>query len=137
MKKRKIKSTSLALFPRTQLAPVEVAKVEVTEQDFTAKVIHMEGMEDVKTIEQTAPPHMTFQVFTANNEEAFDTILGRLLGMNERPSWTVRGTEWAALLFAGNEDHIDINQQNHRQVYDHIGHIQDKAAAWWTFYGNK
>jgi hypothetical protein len=53
------------------------------------------------------------------------------MGMNERPSYS----GLCVALFAGNRDYMEINQQNHRQVYDYIGTIQDQAAQWWNQYG--
>ena len=128
--KKKLQEAPLVILPRTQLRP---STATAQRQDFTARCIDIDGTQ-FWLLEQTGEPRMVFQVFTAANEQDFDILLGRLLGMNERPSYH-QGQTAACVLFVGNRDYIEITQANHRQVYDHIGRIQDRAAAWLHTFG--
>jgi len=130
--RKQLQAGPLVVLPRTQIAAAENDGT-VQQQEFRAYTIQTEGTGTVWLLEQAEQPQMVFQIFTADNEEEFDTIMGKLLGMNERPSYAAGQTNSLAL-FQGNREHIEITQQNHRQVYDYIGRIQNRAAIWWSLF---
>lgn len=89
----------------------------------------------VRLIEQTAEPHMTFHIMFPGGAEQFDDYLGTLLGMHDVPSWIEGRTDFM-VLFAGSKEHQEVNQKNHKEVYQQICRMQELATRWWHLYGN-
>lgn len=123
------------LFPRTQLKGLTCTEAEKPKmEDFKIVIQQVESMGDVTLIEQTAWPRHVFQLFKTESEEQFDDYLGKLLGMHDAPSYIEGRTDFM-VLFQGSQDHVPINQENHREVYLQICQAQDDAARWWHCYG--
>lgn len=123
------------LFPRTQLKGLTCTEVEKPKkEDFKIVTQPVEGMGEVKLIEQTAWPRRVFQLYKTDSEEMFDDYLGKLLGMHDTPSYIEGRTDFM-VLFQGSHEHVPLTQENHREVYLQICQAQDAAARWWHCYG--
>ena len=125
------------LFPRTQHHGIDCKDISQmpSRQDFTIEQKNdLPGLGQAKLIVQQTAPHMVFQLIEANSEEQFDDYLGKLLGMHDAPSYIEGRTDFM-VLFSGSRDHVEVNQENHSEVYRNICHTQDQAARWWCLYG--
>lgn len=140
MEKATIKSVSelgckdMVLFPRTQLKGIQFT--EVAKDEFSAECKIVEGHGEFWIITQAAYPRMVFQVFLARDLAHFDQMLGQLLGMHEPPVY-IDGCNDFMVLFQGNNDYVQITQANHREVYNQIKAVEQKAACWWYEYGKE
>lgn len=126
------------LLPRTQYAGVNVTDAELPKrQDYNLEAAQsVPGMGTVQLIVQEKYPHMVFQLIEAESEAQFDSYLGTLVGMHQVPSY-IYGRLDFMVLFAGARDEVEVNQQNHEQVYQQICQAQDDAARWWHLYGHR
>ena len=125
------------LFPRTQLKGLTCTEAEKPKkEDFKIVTQPVDGMGDVKLIEQTTWPRRVFQLFKTDSEEMFDDYLGKLLGMHDSPSYIEGRTDFM-VLFQGSHEPVPITQENHREVYREICQAQDDAARWWHCYSEK
>ena len=128
------------LLPRSQYAGVNVTDADVDlpmRQDYNLEAAQsVPGMGTVQLIVQQQEPRMVFQLIEAESEQQFDSYLGTLMGMHQVPSY-ISGRLDFMVLFAGARDEVEVNQQNHEQVYQQICQAQDQAARWWHLYGHR
>lgn len=126
------------LLPRAQYAGVNVTEAELPKlQDYNLEAAQsVPGMGTVQLIVQQQAPRMVFQLIEAQSEQQFDSYLGTLMGMHQVPSY-ITGRLDFMVLFAGARDEVEVNQQNHEQVYQQICQAQDDAARWWHLYGHR
>lgn len=126
------------LLPRAQYAGVNVTDAELPKlQDYNLEAAQsVPGMGTVQLIVQQQEPRMVFQLIEAESEQQFDSYLGTLMGMHQVPSY-ITGRLDFMVLFAGARDEVEVNQQNHEQVYQQICQAQDDAARWWHLYGHR
>lgn len=126
------------LLPRAQYAGVNLTDAELPKlQDYNLEAAQsVPGMGTVQLIVQQQDPRMVFQLIEAESEQQFDSYLGTLMGMHQVPSY-ISGRLDFMVLFAGARDEVEVNQQNHEQVYQHICQAQDDAARWWHLYGHR
>jgi len=126
------------LLPRAQYAGVNVTDAELPKlQDYNLEAAQsVPGMGTVQLIVQQQEPRMVFQLIEAESEQQFDSYLGTLMGMHQVPSY-ISGRLDFMVLFAGARDEVEVNQQNHEQVYHQICQAQDDAARWWHLYGHR
>ena len=126
------------LLPRAQYAGVNVTDAELPKlQDYNLEAAQsVPGMGTVQLIVQQQEPRMVFQLIEAESEQQFDSYLGTLMGMHQVPSY-ISGRLDFMVLFAGARDEVEVNQQNHEQVYQQICQAQDDAARWWHLYGHR
>lgn len=126
------------LLPRAQYAGVNVTDAELPKlQDYNLEAAQsVPGMGTVQLIVQEKYPRMVFQLIEAQSEQQFDSYLGTLMGMHQVPSY-ITGRLDFMVLFAGARDEVEVNQQNHEQVYQQICQAQDDAARWWHLYGHR
>jgi hypothetical protein len=126
------------LLPRAQYAGVNVTDAELPKlQDYNLEAAQsVPGMGTVQLIVQQQAPRMVFQLIEAESEQQFDSYLGTLVGMHQVPSY-ITGRLDFMVLFAGARDEVEVNQQNHEQVYQQICQAQDDAARWWHLYGHR
>ena len=126
------------LLSRAQYAGVNVTDAELPKlQDYNLEAAQsVPGMGTVQLIVQQQAPRMVFQLIEAQSEQQFDSYLGTLMGMHQVPSY-ISGRLDFMVLFAGARDEVEVNQQNHEQVYQQICQAQDDAARWWHLYGHR
>ncbi len=128
------------LLPRTQYAGVNVTDSDIElpmRQDYNLEAAQsVPGMGTVQLIVQQQAPRMVFQLIEAESEQQFDSYLGTLVGMHQVPSY-ITGRLDFMVLFIGARDEVEVNQQNHEQVYQQICQAQDDAARWWHLYGHR
>ena len=126
------------LLPRAQYAGVNMTDAELPKlQDYNLEAAQqVPGMGTVQLIVQEKYPRMVFQLIEAESEQQFDSYLGTLMGMHQVPSY-ITGRLDFMVLFAGARDEVEVNQQNHEQVYQYICQAQDDAARWWHLYGHR
>lgn len=126
------------LLPRAQYAGVNLTDAELPKlQDYNLEAAQqVPGMGTVQLIVQQQAPRMVFQLIEAESEQQFDSYLGTLMGMHQVPSY-ISGRLDFMVLFAGARDEVEVNQQNHEQVYQQICQAQDDAARWWHLYGHR
>ena len=126
------------LLPRAQYAGVNMTDAELPKlQDYNLEAAQsVPGMGTVQLIVQQQEPRMVFQLIEAESEQQFDSYLGTLMGMHQVPSY-ISGRLDFMVLFAGARDEVEVNQQNHEQVYQQICQAQDDAARWWHLYGHR
>ena len=126
------------LLPRAQYAGVNMTDAELPKlQDYNLEAAQsVPGMGTVQLIVQQQAPRMVFQLIEAESEQQFDSYLGTLMGMHQVPSY-ISGRLDFMVLFAGARDEVEVNQQNHEQVYQQICQAQDDAARWWHLYGHR
>ena len=126
------------LLPRAQYAGVNMTDAELPKlQDYNLEAAQqVPGMGTVQLIVQEKYPRMVFQLIEAESEQQFDSYLGTLMGMHQMPSY-ITGRLDFMVLFAGARDEVEVNQQNHEQVYQYICQAQDDAARWWHLYGHR
>ncbi len=126
------------LLPRAQYAGVNMTDAELPKlQDYNLEAAQqVPGMGTVQLIVQQQAPRMVFQLIEAESEQQFDSYLGTLMGMHQVPSY-ITGRLDFMVLFAGARDEVEVNQQNHEQVYQQICQAQDDAARWWHLYGHR
>ena len=126
------------LLPRAQYAGVNMTDAELPKlQDYNLEAAQsVPGMGTVQLIVQQQAPRMVFQLIEAQSEQQFDSYLGTLVGMHQVPSY-ITGRLDFMVLFAGARDEVEVNQQNHEQVYQQICQAQDDAARWWHLYGHR
>ena len=128
------------LLPRAQYAGVNVTDSDIKLpmlQDYNLEAKqNVPGMGTVQLIVQQQEPRMVFQLIEAESEQQFDSYLGTLMGMHQVPSY-ITGRLDFMVLFAGARDEVEVNQQNHEQVYQQICQAQDDAARWWHLYGHR
>ena len=126
------------LLPRAQYAGVNMTDAELPKlQDYNLEAAQqVPGMGTVQLIVQEKYPRMVFQLIEAESEQQFDSYLGTLMGMHQMPSY-ITGRLDFMVLFAGARDEVEVNQQNHEQVYQQICQAQDDAARWWHLYGHR
>jgi hypothetical protein len=126
------------LLPRAQYAGVNVTDAELPKlQDYNLEAAQsVPGMGTVQLIVQEKYPRMVFQLIEAESEQQFDSYLGTLMGMHQVTSY-ITGRLDFMVLFAGARDEVEVNQQNHEQVYKQICQAQDDAARWWHLYGHR
>ena len=126
------------LLPRAQYAGVNMTDAELPKlQDYNLEAAQsVPGMGTVQLIVQQQAPRMVFQLIEAQSEQQFDSYLGTLMGMHQVPSY-ITGRLDFMVLFAGARDEVEVNQQNHEQVYQQICQAQDDAARWWHLYGHR
>lgn len=128
------------LLPRAQYAGVNVTDSNIKLpmlQDYNLEAKqNVPGMGTVQLIVQQQEPRMVFQLIEAESEQQFDSYLGTLMGMHQVPSY-ISGRLDFMVLFIGSRDEVEVNQQNHEQVYQQICQAQDDAARWWHLYGHR
>jgi len=126
------------LLPRAQYAGVNVTDAELPKlHDYNLEAAQsVPGMGTVQLIVQQQEPRMVFQLIEAESEQQFDSYLGTLMGMHQVPSY-ITGRLDFMVLFIGARDEVEVNQQNHEQVYQQICQAQDDAARWWHLYGHR
>ena len=126
------------LLPRAQYAGVNMTDAELPKlQDYNLEAAQsVPGMGTVQLIVQEKYPRMVFQLIEAESEQQFDSYLGTLMGMHQVPSYIMGRLDFM-VLFAGARDEVEVNQQNHEQVYQQICQAQDDAARWWHLYGHR
>ena len=128
------------LLPRAQYAGVNVTDSDIKLpmlQDYNLEAKqNVPGMGTVQLIVQQQEPRMVFQLIEAESEQQFDSYLGTLMGMHQVPSY-ITGRLDFMVLFIGARDEVEVNQQNHEQVYQQICQAQDDAARWWHLYGHR
>lgn len=128
------------LLPRAQYAGVNVTDSDIKLpmlQDYNLEAKqNVPGMGTVQLIVQQQDPRMVFQLIEAESEQQFDSYLGTLMGMHQVPSY-ISGRLDFMVLFIGARDEVEVNQQNHEQVYQNICQAQDDAARWWHLYGHR
>ena len=126
------------LLPRAQYSGVNMTDAELPKlQDYNLEAAQsVPGMGTVQLIVQQQAPRMVFQLIEAQSEQQFDSYLGTLMGMHQVPSY-ITGRLDFMVLFAGARDEVEVNQQNHEQVYQQICQAQDDAARWWHLYGHR
>lgn len=126
---REIEAGPLVLLPRLQIAAADTAadgQKNVDLSAFRATTYEIAGRGVFRIIQQAKEPRMLFQLWQAKDEQELDEILGKLLGLHERPSYA----GLYVILFVGNQDYMEITQQNHAEVYRRILHQQEQAARW-------
>ena len=122
--------------PRAEYKGIPMDGEEFAKEDFVARSVEVEGLDDKWLIECQRHPYRTFQVFLPKDEQQFDDYLAKLRSMHETPAY-IEGRLDFMVLFAGSKGHVEINQLNYKEVDREIMRTLYAACRWWAKYGEE